>query len=290
MEMNESERTLRTPDANAAWPAGLDPRVDWSVMVRDAASGELLYERTPDRVLKTASIGKLFLLMEVMRAIEAGELGLHEVIDRDRMSPDDFCEDSGILYLLDQKTLTVHDLGFLIGAFSDNYATNLLVERVGLEHVQAFAKSQGFEHSALLDYVRMELRPNGPDDMSCGCARELCDYMMRLNAGTLVSPAASAQIERWLGADTDTSMASGAFNVDPLAHWEAGDPFQIRHKTGTESDVRCDVGIARHAPSGRTVAYAILANWDKARYGRLRDDVLTDMRRIGESMRQYIER
>ncbi|OZG60445.1 serine hydrolase [Bifidobacterium myosotis] len=267
----------------------LDPRIDWSIMIRDAVTGETLYERTPDAVLKTASIGKLFLLIEVMHQIETGELGLHEIIDRRAMSSDDFCEDSGLLYLLDQQTLSVHDLGFLVGSFSDNYATNLLIERVGLDRVQSFAKAQGFERSSLLDYVRMELRPDGPDDMSCGCARELCDYMLRLNAGTLVSPSASAQIERWLGTDTDTSMASGAFNVDPLAHWEAGDPFQLRHKTGTESDVRCDVGFVRCDPTGRTVAYAILANWDKARYGHLRDVALADMRRLGAAIRAYIE-
>lgn len=268
----------------------LDERVEWSIEVRDAGSGAMLFDRTPDVVLRTASIGKLFLLMEIMHQVRDGELDLHEVIDRTRMSPECRCEDSGLLYLLEQDTLSVRDLGFLVGAFSDNYATNLLIERAGLDRVQSFAVAQGFERSALLDYVRMVRPANGIGDMSCGCASELCDYMMQLQAGSLVSPEASAQIERWLGADTDTSMAAGAFNVDPLAHWEESEPFRLRHKTGTESDVRCDVGFVRCMPTGRAVAYAILANWDKTRYGDLRDAVLADMRAIGDAMRRHLER
>lgn len=259
---------------------------------RPLAVDSLIYALNPDDSLRTASVGKLFLLAETMRQCESGDISLTDVISRDEERPDDFMEDSGLLYMLAQRTLDVADLCVLIGAFSDNYATNLLVERVGLDAVQRCARDVlGYRQSNLLDKVRWE-RPNGVwpegiDDMSRGCASELCDYMVRMHCGTLISPVASARIERWLAADADTSMTSGAFDVDPLAHWPGDAGFRLRHKTGTESDVRCDVGVVTCETTGTTVAWAVLANWDKRRYGDLRDVVLADMRALGERIRAF---
>ena len=194
--------------------------------------------------------------------------------------------------MLRQPTLCIADLGVLIGSFSDNYATNLLIDHVGLDRVQQCARQvMRYETSNLLDKVRMERDQShdGPDDMSRGCADELCDYMIRLATGRLISDTASAQIDRWLAADADTSMLAGAFNVDPLAHWPQDAGFRLRHKTGTESDVRCDVGFVEDVATGTTVAYAVLANWNKREHGDLRDTVLAQMRQLGLHIRQYIE-
>jgi beta-lactamase class A len=49
-----------------------------------------------------------------------------------RWHDDDRVEDSGLWYLLDQRDLSVHDLCVLVGAVSDNLATNALVRLVGL--------------------------------------------------------------------------------------------------------------------------------------------------------------
>ena len=241
--------------------------------------------------LKTASIGKLFLLAEIMRQVEAGVISLDDVVDRSRQRDDDYIEDSGLLYLLRQPTLSVGDLAVLVGAFSDNYATNLLVDLVGLEQVQQCAREVlGYSVSDLLDKVRMhrDVTRGGPDDMSRGCADELCDYMVRLSQGQLISRSASSQIERWLAADADTSMLAGVFNVDPLAHWPDDGGFRLRHKTGTESDVRCDVGFVADTATSTTVAYAVLANWNKGEQGDLRDVVLAQMRRLGVHIREYV--
>lgn len=282
--------------------------VHWSIAIRDVppepnapaddaaaplrvAQRPALFETNPRDQLKTASVGKLFLLAETMRQAEDGDISLDDVVDRDLEQPDDPMEDSGLLYMLAQRTLSVADLGVLIGAVSDNYATNLLIEHVGLDNVQRCARQTlGYTSSNLLDKVRWERPtfPDVPDDMSCGSADELCDYMVRLSCGTLISKAASQQIERWLGADADTSMVSGAFNVDPLAHWPEDAGFRLRHKTGTESDVRCDVGFVTDTATSRTVAYAVLANWDRWQYGDLRDQVLDQMHGIGVRTRRYL--
>lgn len=258
-------------------------------LVDPSSSAGVLAEQEPRASLKTASVGKLFLLAEIARLAVAGRLDLGEVLSRDDESPEDPMEDSGLLYLLRQRSLCVADLCVLVGAFSDNYATNLLVGRVGLEAVARCSRDLlGYRTSSLLDKVRWTRDPSMPDDMSRGCAAELCDYMARMHAGRLIGPRESALVERWLGTDADTSMLSGVFGVDPLAHWPDDAGFALRHKTGTESDVRCDVGVVSSATTGRTIAYAVLANWDRG-LGDLRDVVLADMRRCGESIRTVLE-
>ena len=47
----------------------LDPRITWSIRVLDG-EGRVLAERTPEIVCRTASVGKLFLLVEVARCLD----------------------------------------------------------------------------------------------------------------------------------------------------------------------------------------------------------------------------
>ena len=75
----------------------LSPDVDWSVCVRDAATSEVLAEHDPLAVLRTASIGKLFLLIEIAAQAEAGELDLGEELAR---TDEDLVADSGLWHLM----------------------------------------------------------------------------------------------------------------------------------------------------------------------------------------------
>ncbi|WP_257994637.1 class A beta-lactamase-related serine hydrolase, partial [Brevibacterium paucivorans] len=79
-------------------------------------TGEEVFSHEPDRVLSTASIAKIFLLHAALKMKNNGELRLDERLTRNAAERVD---ESGIWYLLDQPDLTIHDVGMLIGAFSD---------------------------------------------------------------------------------------------------------------------------------------------------------------------------
>jgi beta-lactamase class A len=51
---------------------------EWSIRVVDVAQGSVLASLDARRVLRTASVGKLFLLVEAARQAAAGELDLAE--------------------------------------------------------------------------------------------------------------------------------------------------------------------------------------------------------------------
>lgn len=261
----------------------LDPRVRWSIRVVDAASGSILADHTSNLVCETASIGKIFLLIEVAARLEAGTLDP----DRPVTVPDDHrVADSGLLYLMRGQRLCVADLALLVGAVSDNLATNALISLCGIDAVRAVAPDLGYRDTSLLDYIRDERTSEDPWTPSYGSGAELADLMRRLGAGAVISPNVSARVLAWLASDTDTSMVASALLLDPLAH--LGPEYQgmvLRHKTGTTPVARVDVGHLS-GPAG-AVAYAVCANWRGADVD-LRAPVLDVMARIGEAIRARV--
>lgn len=256
----------------------------WSARVTDLGTGQTLWEHTPHRVLKTASVGKVFLLAEVARRFDDVTLDPGEVL---AATADDQVADSGILYLLRQQDQRIDDLCLLIGAVSDNMATNILLRRLGLDEVQRATRDLGFTESGLRDRVRLNRSQDDPLTLSTGNAAELCEFVARLQMGDIRSPAVSERLRRWLGVNTDLSMVAWAFGLDPLAHTEPDAGFELWNKTGTISDARIDIGCVGNPDSGRRVGYAVLANWA---WGEdRRDPVLEAMGLLGTEIRRYLE-
>lgn len=256
----------------------------WSVRVVDLATGKTLWEHDPHSVLKTASVGKVFLLAEVARRIEDATLDPGEIICA---TTEDVVADSGVLYLMSRRDQRVDDLCLLIGAVSDNMATNMLLRRLGLEHVQRATRDLGFTESGLRDRVRLNRPHDDPLTLSVGSAAELCDFVARLDAGTIHSTAVSDRVRQWLGVNTDLSMVAPAFGLDPLAHTEFDHGFELWNKTGTISDARIDIGSVKCRASGRRVGYAVLANWALGEDHR--DPALAAMQRVGVDIRRYLQ-
>ncbi|MVA75350.1 serine hydrolase [Auraticoccus sp. F435] len=259
----------------------LTPDARWSVCLRDAATSTVLAARDPGRVLRTASVGKVFLLAEVARQVETGELDPAERLARE---PEEWVADSGLWYLLDEPALGVLDLCRLVGAFSDNLATNVLLRRVGVPAVTATTRALGCRDSALLDRVRDDRGPQHPPTLSRGSAAELSEVMARLHRDELVSAPVSARVRRWLAANADLSMTASAFGLDPLAHADPDRGTTLVNKTGTISTVRADVGLVQ-GPAG-ALGYAVLAEWAEGTDAR--DDVLAGMRAVGEVLRAAV--
>lgn len=93
---------------------------------------------------------------------------------------------------------------------------------------------------------------------------------------------------QWISANVDQSMVGSAFvdrwELDPIAHHESiENPLRLANKTGTDSGIRADVGIA--GTRGRWVSWAAIANWEPtgdADDARLTASAMKGMRRVGE--------
>lgn len=243
-----------------------------------------------DVSLRTASVGKVLLLLETARGLTEGELAPDEVLTR---TLEEWVADSGLWHTLSVESLPLGDVAALVGAVSDNLATNVLLRRIGLDQVARLATELGLRATALHDRVRDNRTSSHAATLSTGSAAELSELMARIATGTAVSPAADSLVRQWLSANVDQSMVGAVFveqaGLDPIAHHvlltEAVDRVPERsaesaaegagartnqaasrqllgvwNKTGTDSGVRADVGAVSRG--GRTVTWAAIANWE----------------------------
>jgi beta-lactamase class A len=233
------------------------PSSRWSIAAVDVPTGAALLGHQQAQRLPTASVGKIFVLVELASAVARGEIDLHQPVARAGTDP---VLDSGIWHSMLADTLPAGDVARLVGAVSDNWAANALIRLVGLDAVQALARRLAPGGSALRDYVRVVRLPWMPPTLSEGCAADWVSICARLERSELVGPEEDAMVRNWLGSGVDHTMVLSALCVDPLVHTEVTDETQVWNKTGTDTGVRADVGVVRG--SARTLAYAVLCSWD----------------------------
>jgi beta-lactamase class A len=254
----------------------LPPSILWSVKLIDVGSRRTLFDRNATAVLPTASVGKVLLLVEVARQIEAGLLDPTSSLVR---TSEDEVYDSGLWQFLAVDTLAVADLAVLVGAVSDNLATNVLLRTIGVEAVNRTAAEVGFADTRLYDRVRIERTVEHPSTLSRGSAAELAAFMATLATRSVINEETSSLVLSWLSAGVDLSLVAQPFGIDPLAHATGDRGLKLWHKTGTDAGTRADVGLLTGPHS--TISYAAIASWDPAGQPDLLDSVLSSMHMIG---------
>jgi beta-lactamase class A len=253
----------------------------WSVAVRDATSGATLVELDGHRLLRTASVAKVYVLVEVAVRLAAGELDPLLPVDRRSTAP---VADSGLWHRFAGDVLPVVDVAALVGAVSDNLAANALVALLGLDTVRARAAQHAADGSTLHDLVRDVRGAADPPTLSEGSAADWVSLFAGLKRGTVESPRVSELVLGWLAAGADLSMVASAFGLDPLSHACAPDRgIAVWNKTGTDAGLRADVGVVD--VGSRTLAYAAICNWSPDADPDPRDAVLLAMRGIGAALR-----
>lgn len=253
-----------------------------SANVADLTTGRVLVSIDDRIVLPTASVGKVLLLIEVSARLTRREFGGYGILDK---SERDTVGDSGIWQHLQAPALPIGDLATLVGATSDNLATNLLLREVGLDAVRARTESLGLVRTALLDVVRDVRGPDDAPQLSVGSTAEFSWLLGSLARGEVVDPGTSQRVMGWLSLNTDLSMVASAFGLDPLAHRGPDHSILLINKTGTDVGVRCEAGAVK-GTSG-AVSYAVTVQFaDDNLASRLR--VLAAMRTIGEDLLEYV--
>jgi beta-lactamase class A len=248
----------------------------------DLNTGRTLLAIDDRIVLPTASIGKILLLIEVSARLTSRDFSGFGILDK---TPRDAVGDSGIWQHLQAPSLPVADLATLVGATSDNLATNVLLRQVGLNAVRARTESLGLMRTALLDLVRDSRGPDDAPQLSVGSTAELSWLFGALARSEVVDALTSQRVMGWLSLGTDLSMVASAFGLDPLSHRGADHNTLLVNKTGTDAGVRAEAGALRG--SNRAVSYAVSVQFnDDGLAARLR--VLEAMRTVGYDLLEYV--
>lgn len=253
-----------------------------SASVVDLNSGKTLLAIDDRIVLPTASIGKILLLIEVSAQLTGREFSAFGILDK---TARDAVGDSGIWQHLQAPSLPVADLATLVGATSDNLATNVLLREVGLAAVRARTESLGLMRTALLDLVRDSRGPDDAPQLSVGSTAELSWLFGALARNEIVDALTSQRVMGWLSLNSDLSMVAGAFGLDPLSHRGVDHHTLLVNKTGTDVGVRSEAGAIRGAR--RAVSYAASIQFaDDTLAARLR--VLDALRTFGFDILEYV--
>lgn len=260
------------------------PEVDWSLAIVDLGSGEVLASHEPDRLLSTASVGKVFALIELAEHLRDGSLDIDQPLDRRDAHP---VADSGLWQHLSSDALPLGDVASLVGAVSDNLAANVLIGVLGLDAISVRASAWAPGGSDLVDVVRGLRGPNDPPHLSLGSGSDLVEVFGRLWRDRGVTGSTGERVLGWLANGMDLSMVASAWQQDPLSHAEEYAGPIIINKTGTNSGVRADVGIIDSG--SRATAYAVVANWSEDPMGHRRDDVMHALRGIGDELRSTVD-
>lgn len=136
-----------------------------------------------DTEVQTASVIKLTILYEAMEQVRAGKARWSDPVV---LAPGDAVSGSGILLFFDApQTLTLKDVLTLMVVVSDNTATNLAIQRLGLDNVNARIAWMGLKHTHLYKKIGKpseEAMP--PDQPKFGLGkttpREMAEVMERI--------------------------------------------------------------------------------------------------------------
>lgn len=253
-----------------------------SVAVVDLDSGTTAFAVDERLVLPTASIGKILLLIEVSARLTERSVSDFAIADR---SMQDAVADSGIWQHLQAPALPIADLAALVGATSDNLATNVLLRQIGLDAVRSRTERLGLVRTALLDRVRDVRGPDDAPQLSVGSAAELAWLFQALASDQIVDAATSRRVLSWLSLNSDLSMVASAFGRDPLSHRGVEHNTWMVNKTGTDVGVRSEAGLLRGPRTG--VAYAVSVHFDDTDLpARLR--VMDALRTLGVDLLEYV--
>ena len=195
-----------------------------------------------DTPVPTASVIKLPMLVEAMQQVKAGK---HALTDRVMLRKDDIVQGSGILQFFDTPlAITLKDaLTFMI-IESDNTATNLVIDQIGIKNVNDRITEMGLKDTYL--YKKVFKPATGPmpvDQKKFGLgkttAREMakvmesivrCDLHDQKLCDAMLYMLRNQQYRNLVPHYIETSDTSEA-------------PSLIANKTGSLDEVRNDVAV-----------------------------------------------
>jgi len=233
-----------------------------AVAVKDLRDGETFAYRA-DEPMPTASLIKLPIMVEAYRQAAAGQLSLAAPVV---LRYEDKVPGSGILtaHFSAGASFPLRDAIRMMIAWSDNTATNLVVDRVGIASTSRLMKELGCPETQLHSKVfrrDTSIAPERSRQFGLGSttANEMIRLLEKLHRRELVDAAASdSMLEHLRACQDSTTLPSGV----PAT-------VRVAHKTGAVTGVRTDAGLLELP--GRSIAICVLTRKNRREPGAAGD-------------------
>jgi beta-lactamase class A len=227
---------------------------EMAVCLRHLERGEA-FDHLPDAAFVAASTIKVPVLVALYDAAARGRVDLDA---RVRLRPGDQVTGSGVLQLLTPGVrLSLRDLAELMIVVSDNAATNMILDRVGIAETNACLDTLGLHTTRV--HRGLQIIPAGATAFNTVTAGELATLLRCIAQGKAVSWEASRRMVATLKRQ-QVRQALPALLPDPEdadgAAVGAVPAWELAHKTGSIPGLEHDVGIL-YLP-GQTVVTCVL--------------------------------
>ncbi|WP_051663146.1 serine hydrolase [Alicyclobacillus macrosporangiidus] len=208
-----------------------------------------IYVRADDRV-PAASLIKIPILLEGLRQVHAGRVSLEQPI---RISDVEVVWGTGIIQLMSRNIRwTFRDLLTLMIIVSDNTATNVIIDMLGMERVNALASDLGCSNTVLArKMMDFQARKEGLDNFTS--AREVLVFLKEMVSGNTLPDSMKDLARQIMAGQQLNHKLPGDIPRDMLACME------IAHKTGELRGIEHDAGIITF---GGNRVYAAVLTWD----------------------------
>jgi beta-lactamase class A len=146
----------------------------WTAAVTDLATGEH-FGVDEDAVMPTASLIKVPILLALYQDVHAGRLKLADHTTYEEIHK---CGGSGVLQHLAPGTrMTVRDAAMLMIIISDNAATNMCIDLVGLDRLNAAWAAAGYAQTAIYQWLGDRKAGLDARKMNVSSAGDICRIM-----------------------------------------------------------------------------------------------------------------
>src|SRR5712692_4198713 len=154
------------------------------VAILDLTTGQK-YLLHADEVLPTASSIKIAILAELYRQAQQGKIKLGDLYT---LQSSDLVSGSGIAGALTPGVtrLTLRDVAALMISVSDNSATNVIIDRIGMENVNTLLDSLGLTHTRLRRKM-MDVKAAAEGRENIATPREMVTLLEALYRGKVLN-------------------------------------------------------------------------------------------------------
>ena len=211
--------------------SGVDHNLDGmlGVAIVDLTTGQSYFLHA-DEVLPTASSIKIAILAELYRQAQQGKIKLADLYT---LESSDLVGGSGIANALTPGVtrLTIRDVAALMISVSDNSATNIIIDHIGMENVNALLDSLGLTHTRLRRKM-MDVKAAAEGRENIATPREMAALLEDLYRGKVLNKQMTADFFDLLSVHKESYIPR-----------ELPEDLRVANKPGELEGVRNDSGI-----------------------------------------------
>jgi beta-lactamase class A len=230
-----------------------------AIAVKHLGTGESYYLNA-DEPMPTASLIKLAVMIEVYQQAAEGKVKFSDPVT---LRKEDKVSGSGVLtaHFTPGITFPLRDAVHLMIAVSDNTATNLVLDKIGIGATALRMEAWGFPntkiHAKSFRGDTTSVFPERTKRFGLGSttAREMVEILARLHGGKLVNPNACKEMLDLLRQCDDNAKFTRFLP----------ESIKVAHKTGSVSDARTDAGVL-YLQSGPVALCVLTADNDDKRW------------------------